>query len=120
MTTDFRNFRTIKQIASEKDSPFSEGSLRWLVFEADKNGFDECICRVNRRVLIDIERFNRYLDQRRAGPAPSDKTRFMICPKCGEEASHDSRKNAGEGRTLGQGGLNEARAAQRSRVEENR
>ena len=72
MTLDFRNLRTVKQIAAEEDSPFPEGGLRYLIFEAEKNGFDECIVRVNRRVLIDIEKFNAWLDRRRGAVSSSE------------------------------------------------
>ncbi|MBF0371705.1 MAG: hypothetical protein HQL52_19895 [Magnetococcales bacterium] len=36
------------------------GGLRHLVFNAEKNGFDEVICRVGGRVLIDEGRFFQW------------------------------------------------------------
>ena len=68
----FDNLRTVRQIveASKKASgdqnpAITEGGLRWLIFRADQNGLAEAIVRVGRRVLIDVEAFNRWLEQGR-------------------------------------------------------
>lgn len=39
------------------------GGLRHLVFFAKANGFDQCIRRVGRRVLIDEARFFAWVDE---------------------------------------------------------
>ncbi len=38
------------------------GGLRHLVFYAKTNGFDSCLVRVGRRVLIDEARFFQWVD----------------------------------------------------------
>lgn len=63
---DMANFFTVAQL-SEKFPAFSEGSLRWLVFNASSNGFDKAIVRVGRRVLIDEQRFVEWLRDQGAG-----------------------------------------------------
>ena len=63
--TDFRNLRTVRQLAKESDA-FSEGSLRWLTHNREKNGFAHCVVRAGGRVLIDLPAFNSWLEARRA------------------------------------------------------
>ncbi len=48
------------------------GGLRHLVFHADKNGFEACIRRVGRRVLIDERRFFEWVERQPKGPAHAD------------------------------------------------
>lgn len=52
---------------SEKHPAFSQPSLRWLIFNAEKNGLaaSGALIRVGRRVLIDEESFLRWLDAHR-------------------------------------------------------
>lgn len=38
---------------SKKYPAFSEGGLRWLLFNREQNGFNRCVVRIGRRVLID-------------------------------------------------------------------
>ena len=62
---NFENLRTVRQVA-EANPAFSEASLRWLIFRAKQNGLETALVRVGRRVLIDVERFNSWLDDPRA------------------------------------------------------
>ena len=52
--TEFQNLRSIKQLV-EINPAFSEGSLRWLIFNAKQNDFDSVLVRVGHRVLVDLE-----------------------------------------------------------------
>lgn len=38
------------------------GGLRHLVFHSSENGFDTCLVRVGRRILIDEERFFQWVE----------------------------------------------------------
>lgn len=58
--------RTLRQLA-ERNPAFTEGALRWHVFQAKQNGLDKAIVRVGRRVLIDELEFNRWLEGKREG-----------------------------------------------------
>ncbi len=40
----------------------SEAGLRWLIFNAERNGFDRVIRRCGRRVLISTEAFNAWVE----------------------------------------------------------
>ena len=61
----YEHLRSVRQLA-EANPAFTEASIHWLVFNAKDNGFDEVIVRVGRRVLLDIDRFNKWLEERRA------------------------------------------------------
>lgn len=52
---------TVKQF-SARNPAFSEGSLRWLLFNARENKLDAAVVRVGRRVLIDEDRFFAWLE----------------------------------------------------------
>lgn len=62
---------TVRQFA-EKHAAFSEGSLRWLIFKAGspKSGavdprdleFNQALSRVGRRVLINEQKFFKWVD----------------------------------------------------------
>ena len=50
------------------DASITESSIRWLIFNAQTNEFQGCIRRMGRKVLIDVEAFERWLDKDRARP----------------------------------------------------
>ena len=64
LTVGFGDLRTVRQLASMNPA-FSEASLRWLIFNAEKNGLDCALVKPGRRVLIDIHEFERWLEERR-------------------------------------------------------
>lgn len=53
---------TVKQFC-EKHPAFTQGGLRYLIFNAKLNGFDLCLKRVGRRVLIDEEIFLELINK---------------------------------------------------------
>ena len=56
---------TVKQF-SARNPAFSEGSLRWLLFNARQNKLEAAVVRVGRRVLIDEDRFFAWLEGQQA------------------------------------------------------
>lgn len=60
--TESKNFMTVKQVA-EKYPAFPQGGLRFMIFHADKNGFDRCLRRVGRKVLVEEGEFLRWVDK---------------------------------------------------------
>lgn len=66
-----RNLRTVRAKAAA--GPFSEGQLRWYIFNEKDNGLAAAgaIVRVQSRVYIDEDRFDAWIDsqnqQRTAG-----------------------------------------------------
>jgi hypothetical protein len=67
MTDASQQLRTVRQLAEDlkPTGSFTEASIRWLVFNSARNGFDSCIVRVGRKVFIDRLRFNAWLEAQR-------------------------------------------------------
>ena len=65
---NFENLRTVRQVA-QMNPAFSESSLRWLVVQRKENGFERVMVRVGGRILIDIEKFNLWLEKGKGGNA---------------------------------------------------
>lgn len=57
---------TVKQLA-QKYPAFSEGSLRYLLFNRERNGLDRAVIQIGRRVLIDEQEFVAWLRQQKGG-----------------------------------------------------
>lgn len=58
-----RTLQTVRQFC-EANPAWSENSMRWHIFNAAQNGLNEAgvIVRQGRRVLIDPERWDAWLD----------------------------------------------------------
>ena len=56
------NFKTVKQF-SQDNPAFSEGGVRWQIFNENTNGLKEsgAIVRMGRKVLIDEDKFHEWL-----------------------------------------------------------
>ena len=44
------------------DAGFTESSVRWWAFNAAENGFHYCVRRAGRKVLIDLDAFEEWMD----------------------------------------------------------
>ena len=66
----FENLRTVDQIV-KRNPAFTEGGLRWLIFNAGSNGLADAIVRIGGpdskrpKVLIDEPKFNSWLETHR-------------------------------------------------------
>ncbi|MBW8373620.1 DNA-binding protein [Stenotrophomonas sp.] len=61
--------RSLKSVSSfSESSVFSQGQLRWWIFEASRNGMADhgVVVRVGRRVYIDIDAFERWIDSQQS------------------------------------------------------
>jgi hypothetical protein len=58
---DGKNIMTIKQTAAAFPA-FTEGSIRWLWFNAEKNGFGACVRKCGKKVLIDRDAFVNWIE----------------------------------------------------------
>jgi len=58
-----RNLQTVPTLAAA--GPFSEGQIRWFIFCAGSNGLAQAdaVVRVGRRVYIDVDKFDSWIDQ---------------------------------------------------------
>ncbi len=57
-----RNLQSVLSIAEQ--GPFTEGQLRWWIFNAASNGLAKhgAIVRVQRRIYLDLDRFGDWID----------------------------------------------------------
>lgn len=55
--------------AAERYPAFTESALRWLRFNGSENGFDGCVIKLGRRVLLDSGAFERWLETHRDSKA---------------------------------------------------
>lgn len=61
---------TVKQTASRY--PFTESSLRWLIFQKDV-GFVKCFRRVGRRILINADLLENWIDSHKTEGIANEK-----------------------------------------------
>lgn len=67
MNQSNRRLSTVKNVpAKYPDANFTQSSIRWLIFNAKDNGFSSCIVRIGRKVLIDLDSFEDWLDEQAA------------------------------------------------------
>lgn len=62
---DFTNLRTVKQLAEECPALTDRIIYHWLE-ERDSNGLSAAVVPIGRRILIDVRRFNEWLEAHRA------------------------------------------------------
>lgn len=53
---------TVKQFC-QANPAFTEGGIRWLLFNREENGLARAVVKVGRRVLIDVNQFFRWLSE---------------------------------------------------------
>jgi hypothetical protein len=63
-----KRFLTIKQTAQQYPA-LTESALRWLRFNGDANQFNRCVLVLGRKLLIDTDAFERWLESHRDGQA---------------------------------------------------
>jgi len=67
MHTTEKRLSTVKNLPSlYPDAGFTESSIRWCLFNAKENGFSHCVVRMGRKVLIDLSKFEEWLDSQAA------------------------------------------------------
>jgi len=55
------DFVTIRQLTTSNPA-FTEGGIRALIFRAERNGFNHCIRRIVRKILISKSAFCRWIE----------------------------------------------------------
>ena len=56
-------YLTVKE--ASKLFPFSESGIRWLIFNGQKNGFNSCVIRVGKKILIEAEAFEAWINKKK-------------------------------------------------------
>jgi hypothetical protein len=55
---------TVADFARECGGWPDESALRWLLFNRQTNGFDKVVRRVGRRILISVEAYYEWIEER--------------------------------------------------------
>jgi len=55
------DYVTIRQLTTSNPA-FTEGGIRALIFRAEHNGFNSCIRRIGRKILISKSAFSRWIE----------------------------------------------------------
>jgi len=67
MSVNHKRLSTVRNLPGlYPDAGFTQSSIRWLIFNAKENGFSMCIVRMGRKVLVDLDKFNEWLDNQAA------------------------------------------------------
>lgn len=61
-----RRLATVNQLVESYPS-FTSSSIRWLIFNEKTNGFSQCLRRIGRKILIDLDQFEQWIDQQQEG-----------------------------------------------------
>ena len=64
---------TARRLSSVRNLPglypnasITSSSIRWLIFNAEENGFNQCVLKMGRKILIDCEKFESWLEQEKS------------------------------------------------------
>jgi hypothetical protein len=53
---------TVAQLA-QRYPAFSQGSIRWLIFNMETNGFNKVVRKIGRKVILNMREFKNFLDE---------------------------------------------------------
>jgi hypothetical protein len=56
--------RTVKQFCQHHPA-FTEGGIRWLLFNRELNGLQKAVVKIGRRLLIDEDAFFAWIDEQK-------------------------------------------------------
>lgn len=62
-----KRLATVKKIPELYPGVFTESSIRWLIFNENLNGFSRCVRRIGKRVLVDLDSFEAWIDEKGQG-----------------------------------------------------
>lgn len=57
---------TVKQTV-ENYAIFSEGALQWHLFHREQNGLNKAVVKIGRRIFLDRDRFEEWIESKREG-----------------------------------------------------
>lgn len=62
MIQETKRLSTVKKLPEHYQGAFTESSIRWLIFNEKVNGFSRCIRRIGRKVLVDLDAFEQWIE----------------------------------------------------------
>lgn len=61
MTKQPKRLATVKKIPEHYNGAFTVAGLRWWIFNEKTNGFSQCVIRIGRKILIDLDAFEQWV-----------------------------------------------------------
>lgn len=61
-----KRLAAVKQIPELYPGVFTQSSIRWLIFNEKHNGFAACVRRIGKKILIDLDAFESFIDSQGA------------------------------------------------------
>lgn len=58
-------YLTVAQM-SQRYPAFTQGSIRWLIFNANTNGFNKVVRKIGRKVVLNLCEFKRWIEKQTA------------------------------------------------------
>ncbi len=71
MANPNKRLATVKQ-AAQLYPALTESSFRWLIFNSKHYHFDSCLIRIGRKVLLDLDSFEAWIEKYKDMPAAND------------------------------------------------
>ena len=66
MTDHSRRLSSVRNLPDKyPGAGFSESGIRWWIFNEEENDFAECVIRIGRKILIDLDRFDGWIEAHR-------------------------------------------------------
>lgn len=62
-----KRLASVKKTSEIYPDAFSESSIRFLIFNEEQNGFQRCVRRIGKKVLLDLEQFEAWIDEQGKG-----------------------------------------------------
>lgn len=59
---DSDEYLTVAQL-SERYPAFTQGSIRWLIFNGKSNGFNKVVRKIGRKVVLKLSDFKKYIEE---------------------------------------------------------
>jgi hypothetical protein len=63
--TQTKRLSPVKKMPEYYPGAVSESSIRWWIFNSKTNGFESCVRRLGRKILIDLDAFEAWIDKQR-------------------------------------------------------
>ena len=57
-----KRLAAVKKIPELYPGVFTVSSIRWLIFNENQNGFAYCVRRIGKKILIDLDAFETWID----------------------------------------------------------
>jgi len=58
-------YSTVKDIFEKTEGTITESAARWLLLHRKKNGFSQCVRKVGRKILINLDELEKWIESKK-------------------------------------------------------